>query len=104
MAQILLGIPFLSEFVEFSEDGRCEHVLDVNSSGSLRVEKEEEFPDGGHDIFIFEVIIHVFEMNKSGDTFTYVLIEVGLSQIAISSSIIQTYMDSSLEKVVLSDN
>ena len=104
MTQILLGIPFLSEFVEFSEDGRCEHVLDVNSSGSLGVKEEEEFPDGSHDIFIFEVIIHVFEVNKSRDKLTYVLIEIGLSQIAISSSIIQTYMDSGLEKIVFSDN
>ena len=70
MAQILLGVPFLPEFIEFSEDCRCEHVLDVNSSGSLGVEKEEEFPDGGHDIFIFEVIVHVFEVDKGGDKFT----------------------------------
>ena len=104
MTQILLGIPFLSEFVEFSEDGGCEHVLDINSSSSLGVKEEEEFPDSSHDIFIFEVIVHVFEMNKSGDKLTNVLIEVGLSQIAISSSIVQTDMDSSLEKVVFSDN
>ena len=88
MAQILLGVPFLPEFIEFSEDCRCEHVLDVNSSGSLRVEKEEEFPDGSLDIFIFEVIVHVFEMNKSGDKLTYILVEVGLSQVAISGSIV----------------
>ena len=104
MAQILLGIPLLPEFVEFSEDGGCEHVLDVNSSGSLGVEEEEELPDGSHDVFIFEVIVHVFEVNKGRDELADVLIEVGLSQIAISSSIVQTDVNSGLEKVVLSDD
>lgn len=104
LAQILLGVPFLPEFVEFSKDGRCKHVLDVNSSGSLGVKEEEKFPDCSHDVFIFEVIIHVFEMDKGGDKLAYVLIEVGLSQVAISSSIIQTDMDSGLEQIVLSDD
>lgn len=44
------SISFLSEFVQFGQDGRRKHIFDVDTAGSLGVEEEEELPDHSDDV------------------------------------------------------
>lgn len=104
LPKILFGVSFLSEFVKFSKDGGSKHVLDVNPPSPFGVKEEEKLPGGCKDVLILEPFVHVLEVHKGRDEFRDVLTEVGLSQVAISRSIVQTYMDSRLEEVVFSDD
>ena len=78
----------MSQLVEFCEDGRGEHILDVDSAGPLGVEEEEKLPDGGHYVLLLEVFIHVFEVYEGGNQFRNVFLEVGLSKIPVASCVI----------------
>jgi hypothetical protein len=94
----------LPQLIELGKDRRSEHIFYVNSATTFGIQEKEKFANRRHYVFVLEALVHILQMDKSWDEFGDILLEVSLRQIAIPSCIIQTYMNTSLEQVVLPNN
>lgn len=103
LAEIFFRVSFLPQFIKLSKDSGSKHVFDVNPASPFWVEEKEEFTSGSHDILFLEALIHVLEMDEGGNQLGNVLTEVIFSQVAITSSVVKTDVDTCLEEIVLSD-
>ena len=88
LAEIFFWVPFLSEFIELGEDSWGQHVFNVDTTCSFGIKEEEELSDSSHDVFIFEVVIHILEVDEGGDELANVFIEVCFCEIAVSCGIV----------------
>lgn len=101
LAEILLRITFLPQFVELGEYGGSEHVFDVDPPCAFGVEEEEKLTDSCQDVLFLESLVHALKMHKGGNQFRDVLLEVSLSEVAIAGSVVETDVNTGLEEVVL---
>lgn len=86
LAELFGRVALLPEFIELSEDGRGEHVLDVDPAGALGVQEEEELPDDCDHVELHVGGLDGFEVRKSGDELADVALEVVFLEVAIAAS------------------
>jgi hypothetical protein len=62
---LLLGL--LPEFIQFSEDRTCEHVLDIDAPILLRVQEEEKLTHCGYYVEWVEILLKLRKLGESRD-------------------------------------
>lgn len=96
----ILLISFMSQLVKLSKNRWSQHILNIDSSCTLRIKEESEFLDGTYDILLFELFLYVFQVRESWNQFGNIFFQVSFGQIAIAVCIVQTDMNSSLEQII----
>jgi hypothetical protein len=102
LIELLFGVPLLPQFIQLCQNGRRQHILNVDSTRALGVQEEKELLQRTGDIHLFKVLVDALEMVKGRDQLGNVFFEVVLSEITVSSGVIKADVDTGLEQVILS--